>query len=114
MIVRRWLVFPNIETSPSDLRFTERLRQCMSRQSRPPSLRVPALTLRRVTWQRISFSEPLVCSGSPAGPAPSATRSCWHAAVPAGDPAWQSRCGVGRCGRTARAAPDAGGCGLAR
>src|SRR5262245_26867876 len=27
------------------------------------SLRVPALTLRRVTWQRMSFSDPLVCSG---------------------------------------------------
>ena len=34
-----------------------------SRQSRPLSLRVPTLILRRVTWQRISFSEPLVCSG---------------------------------------------------
>ena len=34
-----------------------------SRQSRPRSLRVPPLTLRRVTWQRMSFSEPLVCSG---------------------------------------------------
>jgi hypothetical protein len=27
------------------------------------SLRVPPLTLRRVTWARMSFSEPLVCSG---------------------------------------------------
>src|SRR5881227_1949320 len=33
-----------------------------SRQSRPRSLRVPPLTLRLVTWQRMSFSEPLVCS----------------------------------------------------
>jgi len=31
-----------------------------SRQSRPTSLRVPALTFRRVTLQRMSFSEPLV------------------------------------------------------
>jgi hypothetical protein len=38
-----------------------------SRQSRPGSLRVPALTLRRVTWQRMSFSEPLVCSGISGG-----------------------------------------------
>src|SRR4051795_9982885 len=35
-----------------------------SRQSRPRSLRVPALTLRRVRWERMSFSEPLVCSGT--------------------------------------------------
>src|ERR1700734_4022634 len=34
-----------------------------SRQSRPTSARVPPLTLRLVTWQRTSFSEPLVCSG---------------------------------------------------
>src|SRR5271163_4698487 len=34
-----------------------------SRQSRPRSLRVPPETLRLVTWQRMSFSEPLVCSG---------------------------------------------------
>jgi len=34
-----------------------------SRQSRPGSLRVPPLTLRLVTWQRTSFSDPLVCSG---------------------------------------------------
>src|SRR6266478_4224547 len=34
-----------------------------SRQSRPASLRVPPLTLRLVTWQRMSFSEPLVWSG---------------------------------------------------
>ena len=34
-----------------------------SRLSRPSSERVPAEILRRVTWQRISFSEPLVCSG---------------------------------------------------
>ena len=34
-----------------------------SRQSRPISLRVPPLTLRLVTWHRMSFSEPLVCSG---------------------------------------------------
>ena len=34
-----------------------------SRQSRPRSLRVPPLTLRRVTWARISFSDPLVWSG---------------------------------------------------
>src|SRR6266567_2546543 len=31
-----------------------------SRQSRPTSLRVPPLTLRLVTWQRMSFSDPLV------------------------------------------------------
>ena len=29
-----------------------------SRQSRPMSLRVPPLTWRLVTWQRMSFSEP--------------------------------------------------------
>src|ERR1700676_1557571 len=34
-----------------------------SRQSRPGSLRVPPLSLRLVTWQRMSFSEPLVWSG---------------------------------------------------
>jgi hypothetical protein len=34
-----------------------------SRQSRPISLLVPPLTFRLVTWQRTSFSEPLVCSG---------------------------------------------------
>jgi hypothetical protein len=34
-----------------------------SRQSRPRSLRMLALSLRRVTWQRTSFSDPLVCSG---------------------------------------------------
>src|SRR5271166_4393911 len=34
-----------------------------SRQSRPASLRVPPLILRLVTWQRMSFSEPLVLSG---------------------------------------------------
>jgi len=34
-----------------------------SRQSRPASLRVPPLISRLVTWQRMSFSEPLVCSG---------------------------------------------------
>src|ERR1700693_594369 len=34
-----------------------------SRQSRPASLRVPPLILRLVTWQRTSFSEPLVFSG---------------------------------------------------
>ena len=34
-----------------------------SRQSRPMSERVPALILRRVTRQRRSFSEPLVCNG---------------------------------------------------
>src|SRR5882757_568836 len=34
-----------------------------SRQSRPTSLRVPPLTLRLVTWQRMSFSDPLVCRG---------------------------------------------------
>ena len=34
-----------------------------SRQSRPVSLLVPALTLRLVTWQRMSFSDPLVWSG---------------------------------------------------
>src|SRR5689334_19344253 len=34
-----------------------------SRQSRPSSLRVPPLTLRLVTWHRMSRSEPLVCSG---------------------------------------------------
>ena len=34
-----------------------------SRQSRPGSLRVPPLILRLVTWQRMSFSEPLVWSG---------------------------------------------------
>jgi len=32
-----------------------------SRQSRPMSLWVPPLTWRLVTWQRMSFSEPLVC-----------------------------------------------------
>ena len=32
-----------------------------SRQSRPTSLLVPPLTFRLVTWQRTSFSEPLVC-----------------------------------------------------
>jgi hypothetical protein len=31
-----------------------------SRQSRPVSLRVPPLILRRMTWQRMSFSDPLV------------------------------------------------------
>src|ERR1700677_4455342 len=35
-----------------------------SRQSRPASLRVPPLILRLVTWQRTSFSEPLVISGA--------------------------------------------------
>ena len=35
-----------------------------SRQSRPASLRVPPLILRLVTWQRMSFSEPLVCTRS--------------------------------------------------
>src|ERR1700688_4619348 len=34
-----------------------------SRQSRPVSLLVPPLTFRLVTWQRTSFSDPLVCSG---------------------------------------------------
>src|ERR1700674_4539247 len=34
-----------------------------SRQSRPASLLVPALILRLVTWQRMSFSDPLVWSG---------------------------------------------------
>ena len=34
-----------------------------SRQSRPVSLLVPPLIFRLVTWQRMSFSEPLVCSG---------------------------------------------------
>ena len=31
-----------------------------TRQSRPASERVPPLILRRVTWQRMSFSEPKV------------------------------------------------------
>ncbi len=30
---------------------------------RKASLRVPPLTFGRVTWARMSFSEPLVCSG---------------------------------------------------
>src|SRR5664279_2953269 len=47
---------------PSLSQVLARLRKA-SRQSRPTSLRVPALILRRVTWHRMSFSEPLVCSG---------------------------------------------------
>src|SRR5215218_2215764 len=47
---------------PSLSQLLARLRKA-SRQFRPTSLGVPPLTLRRVTWQRISFSEPLVCSG---------------------------------------------------
>src|SRR5271168_476461 len=35
-----------------------------SRQSRPASLRVPPLISRLVTWQRMSFSDPLVFSGT--------------------------------------------------
>src|SRR3954469_20312810 len=35
-----------------------------SRQSRPASERVPPEILRRITWARMSFSEPLVCSGT--------------------------------------------------
>ena len=34
-----------------------------SRQSRPASLWVPPLILRLMTWQRMSRSEPFVCSG---------------------------------------------------
>ena len=47
---------------PSFLQVLARPRKA-SRQSRPVSLRVPPLTWRLVTWQRMSFSEPLVCSG---------------------------------------------------
>src|SRR5690349_6337631 len=45
-----------------------------SRQSRPTSLRVPALRLRRIIWQRMSCSELLCAAGSQAAPAPSATQ----------------------------------------
>src|SRR5271154_1777257 len=45
-----------------------------SRQSRPRSLRVPPETLRLVTWQRMSFSEPLVCNGI-------SGRSSWAATI---------------------------------
>src|SRR6516164_9073965 len=34
-----------------------------SRQSRPKLLRVPPEIFRLVTWQRMSFSDPLVCKG---------------------------------------------------
>ena len=47
------LSFPQVLASPRKA----------SRQSRPVSLWVPPLTCRLVTWQRMSFSEPLVCSG---------------------------------------------------
>jgi hypothetical protein len=47
---------------PSLSQVLARLRKA-SRQSRPTSLRVPVLILRRVTWHWMSFSKPLVCSG---------------------------------------------------
>ena len=52
----------------------------MSRQSCPELLRVPAPTFCRVTWQRMLFSEPLVCIGVEGGRAQPRTRPCWHAA----------------------------------
>src|SRR3954466_5445728 len=57
-LVPRW--FQN--DTPSFWQVFIRLKNT-SRQSRPMSLRVPPLTLRRVTWARMSFSDPLVCSG---------------------------------------------------
>src|ERR1700722_17641105 len=47
---------------PSFLHVLASLRNA-SRQSRPMSLWVPPLTWRLVTWQRMSFFDPLVCSG---------------------------------------------------
>jgi hypothetical protein len=38
-----------------------------SRQLRPGSLRVPPLSLRLVTWQRMSFSDPLTCASLEGG-----------------------------------------------
>ena len=84
-----------------------------SRQSRPVSLRVPPLILRLVTWQRMSFSEPLVWSGISGRSSTISNSGLLACSRASNDRGWQSRFGVGRAGRSGRAAGLALGCRIA-